>query len=83
MAWVILALNEEGNRAVPAAGDGRKPMSFAQPSLMPSFTRPASRVAIVRCERYDRDLSTLLFQALREFDLPVERQESALEAEFR
>ena len=58
-------------------------MSFAQPSLMPSFTRPASRVAIVRCERYDLDLSTLLFQALREFDLPVGGKKVLLETEFR
>ena len=72
MAWVILALNEEGSEAAPT--DGREacnPMSYAQPSLMPSFTRPPSRVAIVRSGSYDRDLGALLFDALREFDLPV------------
>ena len=46
-------------------------MSYAQPSLMPSFSRPPSRVAIVRSEGYDRDLGVLVFEALREFDLPV------------
>ena len=33
----------------PRPQERLQPMSFAQPSLMPSFTRPASRVAIVRC----------------------------------
>ena len=46
-------------------------MSYAQPSLMPSFTRPPSRVAIVRSAGYDRDLGALIFAALHEFDLPV------------
>jgi uncharacterized protein (DUF362 family) len=46
-------------------------MSFAQSSLMPSFSRPPSRVAIVRSHSYGRDLGTLLFQALQEFVLPV------------
>ena len=58
-------------------------MSFAQASLMPSFTRPPSRVAIIRSTRYDRDLGALLFDALQEFDLPVHEQESAVEAQFR
>ncbi|HXW16253.1 MAG TPA: DUF362 domain-containing protein [Terriglobia bacterium] len=57
-------------------------MSFAQPSLMPSFTRPASRVAIVRCGSYDLDLSTLLFEALREFDLPVGGKKVLLKPNF-
>jgi len=57
-------------------------MSFAQPSLMPSFTRPASRVAIMRCERYDLDLSALLFEALREFDLPVGGKKVLLKPNF-
>jgi uncharacterized protein (DUF362 family) len=57
-------------------------MSYAQPSLMPSFTRPPSRVAIVRSARYDRDLAALLFDALREFDLPVAGKKVLLKPNF-
>ncbi len=57
-------------------------MSFAQASLMPSFTRPTSRVAIVRSGNYDRDLGALLFEALREFDLPVRGKKVLLKPNF-
>src|ERR1035437_699170 len=57
-------------------------MSYAQPSLMPSFTRPPSRVAIVRSAGYDRDLGALLFDALREFDLPVGGKKVLLKPNF-
>jgi uncharacterized protein (DUF362 family) len=57
-------------------------MSYAQPSLMPSFTRPESRVAIVRSAGYDRDLAALLFDALREFDLPVTGKKVLLKPNF-
>ncbi|MDR3673944.1 MAG: DUF362 domain-containing protein [Acidobacteriota bacterium] len=57
-------------------------MSYAQPSLMPSFTRPESRVAIVRSASYDRGLATLLFDALREFDLPVNGKKVLLKPNF-
>jgi uncharacterized protein (DUF362 family) len=57
-------------------------MSYTQPSLMPSFTRPESRVAIVRSASYDRDLATLLFDALREFDLPVVGKKVLLKPNF-
>jgi len=40
-------------------------MSYAHPSLMPPFSRPPSRVAIVRAERYDQDLTGILFQAIK------------------
>ena len=46
-------------------------MSYARASLMPPFTRPPSRVAIVRSASYAADLAALLFGVLREFDLPV------------
>jgi len=49
---------------------------------MPSFTRPASRVAIVRSGSYDRDLGALLFEALREFDLPVGGKKVLLKPNF-
>ena len=57
-------------------------MSFAQPSLMPSTARPASRVAIVRASSYDRDLGALLFEALREFDLPIRGKNVLLKPNF-
>jgi uncharacterized protein (DUF362 family) len=57
-------------------------MSFAQASLMPSFARPASRVAIVRSASYDRDLGALLFDALHEFDLPVRGKKVLLKPNF-
>ena len=49
---------------------------------MPSFTRPPSRVAIVRSPDYDRDLSALLFDAMREFDLPVAGKKVVLKPNF-
>ncbi len=57
-------------------------MSYSQPSLMPSFTRPPSRVAIVRSEDYDRDLAALLFDALRQFDPPVSGKKVLLKPNF-
>ncbi len=57
-------------------------MSYAQPSLMPSFTRPPSRVAIVRSEGYGHDLGALIFEALREFDLPVAGKKVLLKPNF-
>jgi uncharacterized protein (DUF362 family) len=57
-------------------------MSYAQPSLMPSFLRPPSRVAIVRSPGYDRDLGTLMFEVLREFDLPVSGKKVVLKPNF-
>ena len=39
-------------------------------------------MAIVRSDRYDRDLGALLFDALREFDLPVGGKKVLLEAQF-
>jgi len=38
---------------------------------LPSFSRPESRVAIRRVANYQADLSSVLFETLREFDLPV------------
>ena len=57
-------------------------MSFAQPNLMPPFMRPPSRVAIVRSGSYDRDLGAILFEALREFDLPVGGKKVLLKPNF-
>ncbi len=57
-------------------------MSFAQPSLMPSFTRPPSRVAIVRSGDYGQDLGAKLYEALQEFALPVKGMKVLLKPNF-
>ena len=57
-------------------------MSFTQASLMPPFTRPLSRVAIVRAGGYDGDLGAPLFEALKEFDLPVKGMKVLLKPNF-
>jgi len=44
------------------------------PSLIPSFSRPASRVAIRRVATYQADLAAVLFETLREFDLPLKNK---------
>jgi uncharacterized protein (DUF362 family) len=40
-------------------------------ALIPSFQRPASRVAIRRAASYEENLPALLYETLREFQLPV------------
>src|ERR1700734_1086543 len=40
-------------------------------ALVPSFQRPASRVAIRRAASYEQDLATVIYETLREFDLPI------------
>ena len=46
-------------------------MARPAPSLIPPFSRPASRVAIRRVQTYQGDLAATLYETLREFDLPV------------
>ena len=41
------------------------------PSLIPSFQRPASNVAIRRIADYEKDLSALIYESLCEFNLPI------------
>jgi len=57
-------------------------MSFSHPSLMPSFSRPPSRVAILRASAYNRELGAALLEALREFDLPVRGKKVLLKPNF-
>jgi uncharacterized protein (DUF362 family) len=57
-------------------------MSFAQASLMPPFTRPPSRVAIIRSGTYSSNLVALLLEALRAFDLPVAGKKVLLKPNF-
>ncbi len=46
-------------------------MSSTATLLQPSFLRPPSSVAIRRAETYQADLTSLLVETLREFNLPV------------
>ena len=57
-------------------------MSLAKSSLVPSFARPASWVAIVRADSYQMDLGTLIFNALREFDLRLRDKRVVLKPNF-
>src|SRR5450755_3820244 len=40
-------------------------------ALLPPFSRPASRVVIRRANSYQADLAAILYESIREFDLPV------------
>ncbi len=40
-------------------------------ALIPSFQRPPSRVAIRSVANYEQDLLALIYETLREFDLPI------------
>jgi uncharacterized protein (DUF362 family) len=46
-------------------------MALVTGPLRPSFERPPSRVAIRRAASYSIDLAALVYETLREFDLPV------------
>jgi uncharacterized protein (DUF362 family) len=57
-------------------------MAFSNNSLLPSFTRPPSRVAIRRAGDYGIDLAALLYETLREFDLPIKGKNVLLKPNF-
>lgn len=57
-------------------------MSLATSSLLPPFARPASKVAIRRAASYDADLTSLIFETLREFNLPIRGQRVLLKPNF-
>src|SRR5450631_4310880 len=40
-------------------------------ALLPPFSRPASRVVIRRVNSYQADLAAILYESMKEFDLPV------------
>jgi uncharacterized protein (DUF362 family) len=46
-------------------------MQTAPAALMPSFSRPSSRVAIRRVNSYQADLAAVLYETIKEFSLPV------------
>jgi uncharacterized protein (DUF362 family) len=57
-------------------------MSATHNSLLPSFKRPPSRVAIRRAASYQADLAALLEETLRAFDLPVQGRSVLLKPNF-
>ncbi|MGD0128454.1 MAG: DUF362 domain-containing protein [Terriglobia bacterium] len=57
-------------------------MSANNNSLMPSFNRPPSRVAIRKAPNYQVDLTALLDETLREFDLKVQGSKVLLKPNF-
>jgi uncharacterized protein (DUF362 family) len=46
-------------------------MNLRNRELVPSFSRPASRVMIRKAARYEEDLLALIYESLTEFHLPV------------
>lgn len=57
-------------------------MPNASKSLVPSFQRPSSRVAIRRNANYKQDLSSLLYETLLEFDPPIRGKTVLLKPNF-
>lgn len=57
-------------------------MPNASTSLIPSFQRPTSRVAIRRNANYKQDLSSLLYETLLEFDPPIRGKTVLLKPNF-
>ena len=52
------------------------------PSLIPSFSRPPSRVAIRNSLTYQSDLAAVLHETIREFNLPVQGKTVLLKPNF-
>jgi len=52
------------------------------PSLIPSFSRPKSRVAIRNSLTYQSDIAAVMHETLREFDLPVQGKTVLLKPNF-
>jgi uncharacterized protein (DUF362 family) len=67
------ARNEWKNELVEPGHAAQNELNLARPapSLIPPFSRPASRVAIRRVQTYHADLATILYETLREFKLSV------------
>ncbi|HKN60037.1 MAG TPA: DUF362 domain-containing protein [Candidatus Acidoferrales bacterium] len=57
-------------------------MSFAVPSIMPSFQRPPSHVAIRYASSYDVDLAEIISETLADFQLDVKGKSVLLKANF-
>ena len=57
-------------------------MRNSEQFVLPSFNRPASRVAIRRASQYEADLSGLITETLREFKLPIQGKTVLLKPNF-
>ena len=57
-------------------------MSVQSASLTPSFARPPARVAVRRATNYDVDLSSILGETLREFNLPIQGKSILFKVNF-
>lgn len=57
-------------------------MPRSAPTMIPSFSRPNSRVAIRRALTYQSDIAAVLYETLREFDLPVRDKTVLLKPNF-
>ncbi|HUI44204.1 MAG TPA: DUF362 domain-containing protein, partial [Terriglobia bacterium] len=57
-------------------------MNSPKDNLVPSFSRGPSRVAIRKASGYQSDLASLMFETLREFDLPVAGKRVLLKPNF-
>ena len=57
-------------------------MPRLSPLLIPSFSRPHSRVAIRNSLSYQADIAAVLFETIREFDLPVRGKTVMLKPNF-
>jgi uncharacterized protein (DUF362 family) len=55
-------------------------MNHRNTQLIPSFSRPPSRILIRRVARYEEDLLAIIFESLREFALPVKDKTVFLKA---
>lgn len=57
-------------------------MNRRNQKLIPSFQRPASRVLIRRAADYQRELTTIILESLKEFQLPVRGKTVLLKPNF-
>jgi uncharacterized protein (DUF362 family) len=57
--------------ALVGGGYWRAVLVMRDRTLIPSFQRPTSRLVIRRAANYEQDLAALIYESLREFNLPM------------
>ena len=57
-------------------------MSYSNTRLVPSFSRPPSKVAIRAVESYESDVEAIVWETLQEFNLPVQGKSVLLKPNF-
>ncbi len=57
-------------------------MSYSNTRLVPSFSRPPSKVAIRAVESYESDVEAIVWEILQEFNLPVQGKSVLLKPNF-